>query len=43
MAGFAMTEQLRTVSRTGSTGSSAESMPMPLSAIREWLADYLGF
>ena len=43
MAGFAMTEQLRTVSRDRFDGFIGRIDADALSAIREWLADYLGF
>lgn len=43
LAGFAMTEQLRTVSRDRFDGFIGRIDADALSAIREWLADYLGF
>lgn len=43
LTGFAMTEQLRTVSRERFDGYVGRIGPETLSAIREWLADYLGF
>lgn len=43
LAGYAMTEQLRTVSRERFDGYVGRVDDETLDAIREWLADYLGF
>ena len=43
LTGFAMTEQLRTVSRERFEGYVGRIGAATLGAIREWLADYLGF
>lgn len=43
LTGFAMTEQLRTVSRERFDGYVGRVDDTTFTAIREWLADYLGF
>jgi mRNA interferase MazF len=43
LTGYAMTEQLRTVSRERFDAYVGRVDDVALGAIREWLADYLGF
>ncbi|MEZ5209876.1 type II toxin-antitoxin system PemK/MazF family toxin [Gordonia sp. PP30] len=43
MTGFAMTEQLRTVSRDRFAGYLGRLDAETVADLREWLADYLGF
>ncbi|HMS74578.1 type II toxin-antitoxin system PemK/MazF family toxin [Gordonia sp. (in: high G+C Gram-positive bacteria)] len=43
LTGFAMTEQLRTLSRNRFDGYIGRIDDVTLGAIREWLADYLDF
>ncbi|HPU13635.1 MAG TPA: type II toxin-antitoxin system PemK/MazF family toxin, partial [Aeromicrobium sp.] len=43
LSGFAMTEQLRTISRSRFDGHAGRIDEETFGEIREWLADYLGF